>query len=218
MSCSFKFEHYKFILAGAIRGGYVFTTFKNHRWVVNNSRRLIILRHDVDFRMDRALEFAKIEKDLNIRSTFFIRLHSPTYNPFEYKTYQILKQLKDWDFEIGLHFEALNMSHVTGEDALEIFRKELSVLEIITGDSVISVAQHDDFTGVQGYFFDKYLKETVDILYHTFEDEFFRDAKYLSDSLGTWREGCPCEWIGKIDKLQINAHPCYWFHNFYHTE
>lgn len=217
--CSFKLSHFKEVFKRAKKLGYVFTTFRDYEKVAA-SNRLIILRHDIDFRVDRAYEIAKIEKDLGIRSTFFVRLHAKEYNPFEYISYTILRQIKDWGFEIGLHFEALDIGHITGEDVVNLFKREKTILEEILKVKVVSAVQHGDFSGVsrnkENHFFNNYTKEDVGILNHPFEDRFFKKMKYISDSFGSWREGCMCQHIGKFDSLQINIHPIYWFHKFYH--
>lgn len=36
-----------------------------------NKKKLLILRHDIDFSPDMALKFAKIEYDLDIKATYF---------------------------------------------------------------------------------------------------------------------------------------------------
>ena len=47
---------------------------------------------------------------------------------------------------------------------------------------------------------------------NTYENRFFKDIKYLSDSKKNWREGCPCQAIleGKYQQLQLLTHPIWW--------
>lgn len=37
--------------------------------------------------------------------------------------------------------------------------------------------------------------------YEAYGDPFIRDRRYISDSSMHWREGCLCQWLGKVDHL-----------------
>ena len=43
----------------------------------------ILWRHDVDFSIHRASSLAKIENELGVKATYFLKLHSEFYNLFE---------------------------------------------------------------------------------------------------------------------------------------
>jgi hypothetical protein len=94
MPCSFRFGHYKDILEKALKNGYKIIRFKDLPLNLNE-KRVILLRHDVDSRLDRALECARLEKSLGVSATYFIRVHSPQCDPFEYKSYKILREIKE---------------------------------------------------------------------------------------------------------------------------
>lgn len=220
MSCSFKLNHYKEILEMAIMQGYTFCTFDNYREHSKKWKKIILLRHDIEFRPDRALNMAQIEASLDIPATYFVRVHSPEYNPFEFKTYKALCEIRDMRkplFEIGLHYEAVDLSRITGEGVGNIFLREKGVLENIFHVDIDSAAPHGDFTGYDNGIFGADDMDRVEIENQVFEDRFFKDMKYISDSLGNWREGCACEWLGKYDRLHINTHPTFWHFEHYHT-
>lgn len=216
MSCSFKFNHYHVFLTKAIAKKYGFRTFTNYTGI---EKRTIILRHDIDFRPDKALEIAQIEAELDIIATYFVRVHAKEYNPFEYKTYNILMQLLEWGHEIGLHTEALDMVQTFGGTIHDRFMAEMIALETILDRDIEVAVPHGDFGGTiaeQRLNFFKDYRKQVPINYHPFEDRFFKDMKFISDTFGIWREKCPCQFLGKVDKMQISTHPIYWFREFYH--
>jgi hypothetical protein len=219
MGCSFYLAHYTETIKRALHLGYKFYTFNNYI-EGSTKEQCIILRHDIDFSIERALEMAKIEHSLGVPGTYFFRLHAKTYNPYEFKSYLILRQIRDMGHEVGLHTEALDVEYITKENSLDIFRREKEILEQILQISINSAAEHRDFTGLNrdwnNHFFAKYTKEEAGILNYPFEDRFFKDMKYISDSLGNWREGCMCKHLGKYRKLQILTHPAWWYHQFYH--
>ena len=83
-----------------IKGQYPITTLRD--WDGSNS---IILRHDVDLSIESALALAIIEKKHDIYSTFFILTSGITYNPLYSKNQDMLRQICEMGFEIGLHFD-----------------------------------------------------------------------------------------------------------------
>ncbi|MCL5774016.1 MAG: hypothetical protein M1536_06510 [Firmicutes bacterium] len=218
--CSFKLEHYREILSAAIKKGYHITSFAKYD---SKKKKSIILRHDIDGKTDveKALEFSSIEREIGASATYFLRVHSAEYNPYEYRCYEIFTDILAMGHEIGLHFEAVDMEPVSGEDSKIVFLKEKLMLENIYGIKIISASQHGDYSFYSHpgyyYFFDRVKKGEVGIKNHTFEPGFYNEIKYLSDSNSVWLEGCPCRHLGKHDKFQILTHPKWWFREFYHT-
>lgn len=218
--CSFKFSHYQEMFKCCLREGYTLTSFRDYR---EELEKVVILRHDLDYEVcvEKALEFAKIEDSLGARATYFVRLHSFEYNPFEFRTYCILRKIIEMGHEIGLHFECVDMEAVTGEEEVAVFRKEKKVLETILDIEIVSASQHGDYSAYSHpdyhYFFERYPMEEVGIKNNPFEDRFFKDMKYLTDSNSIWPEGCFCKHIGKYPKFQVLTHPKWWFKEHYHT-
>jgi hypothetical protein len=63
-----------------------------------------------------------------------------------------------------------------------------------------------------GYDFADTLVDRWNIDYHAYDQHFFKDMKYLSDSGGSWREGHWSEKLNLFEKLQVLTHPV-WHHN-----
>ncbi|NPD87302.1 MAG: hypothetical protein HGN29_01180 [Asgard group archaeon] len=96
----------------------------------------VFLRHDVDLSLNRLLNIIKIEKEKNISSTLFFRLHSEKYI-FE-KSIPIIQYLHSEGFEIGFHYEVLSQTEGNTEEALVLFTKELNKLREYTPIKVVS--------------------------------------------------------------------------------
>ena len=62
----------------------------------------ILLRHDVEFDISRALELAKIESKHNVKSTFFFQVYSSAYNSLSPINKNMIKQIKDLGHNIGI--------------------------------------------------------------------------------------------------------------------
>lgn len=60
----------------------------------------------MEFSPDIALDMAKIENELDVRTTYFFQIHSEFYNIFERYFSDILKEIQSLGHYIGLHFDS----------------------------------------------------------------------------------------------------------------
>jgi len=172
------------------------------------SKKAILLRHDIDTQLDVALEMSKIESSKNIFSTFFIRLHSHSYNVFCLKDLRkILKIIED-GHEIGLHYETDFYSIFKKRENEEI-QREIEILENLIGKDIATICPHEP-TRTNSFYVDNFDPE----IYQAYDPKFFKNFKYISDSSCRWREGSFYENItsGEFKKLYILTHPYWWYH------
>ena len=114
------------------------TSFKN-----NNGKNGVILRHDVDIHPEFAYKMYDLEKDNNINSTFFFMVTSHLYNVLSKRNSEIIKEIHDNGFEIGLHFS----THAYGEydpnyDYVFEAMRESEILSDIIGKQVDRLCLH----------------------------------------------------------------------------
>ena len=71
-----------------------------------------VLRHDIEFSIDRALEMARIEhEDLNVHSTYTVQLRNNTYNALSQKNIEAIQEIESMGHYIGLH-QNLSLIHI----------------------------------------------------------------------------------------------------------
>ena len=68
-----------------------------------------ILRHDVEFNIDRAKKIGVIDNEYGIKSTFFFQVISSAYNPFSVKNKAKILSLIKMGHTVGLHFYISDM-------------------------------------------------------------------------------------------------------------
>ena len=203
-NCNFSLEHY-FDVLNSLKNEYSIGTVGEYE-KINQSKKMLILRHDVDFSLEYALQLAKKEAENQIKSTYFILFHSEYYNPFDKKNSNIIKEISDLGHEIGLHYDTSFFPKSSKE--IEIIKKEIEMLELIIGRKITSVSQHvpsetrEIFTNLKNHG-----------LIDSRDPEITKQVKYISDSGHYWREGCMCQHVNKHDKLQILTHPIWWINN-----
>jgi len=200
MACSFSLDHYEHLIRSALEAGYVFMGF--HEPACGDSMQLF-LRHDVDVSLNMAVRMAEVEAKFGVRSTYFVLPNSPIYNVLENESIDMILQIAAMGHWIGLHMDlpkAYVTKSVTTEQVtysmFDFFRQFLPLAPVVS------------FHRPSGRVFGMKLFSLV----NTYEDRFFRDIKYISDSRGQWREGCPCNVLssGEYTSVQLLIHPVWW--------
>ncbi|MEO1926822.1 MAG: hypothetical protein ABGY08_12680 [Gammaproteobacteria bacterium] len=165
----------------------------------------IILRHDVDMDIYPAYLVSKIEKKLAIRSTFFIMLTSPYYNPCSSENRDMIRKMVEDGHEIGLHFDPTIYLGASIKELVVKAKFESSILESITGKKVLSVSLHNP--GEHGNYVH------LDGFINAYHSDYFSKEKYISDSYieKSFENKDPYEFVSRARKtiVQILLHPCH---------
>ena len=154
--------------------------------------KILVNRVDIDTHFKKTWTLVKIFNKLNIKATFFIRLHGDEYNPFSFENYRCLKFIKDSGHEIGYHSEIIDQSVIWKEDAAACLKRDLAVLNSMLNIQVKGVASHGGLTGLNNLDFWKDHKPSeFGLLYEGYDNlpEFnlFFESLYVSDSNYNWK-------------------------------
>jgi len=164
--------------------------------------KILVNRVDIDFSVSKAMRLARIFDDLQVKATFFIRLHAPEYNPFSFENYRILKHIRDCGHEIGYHSEVVDESQIWEESAVECLRRDLDVLNRMLDTEIVGVASHGGLTGLNNLdFWRDHEPSEFGLLYEAYDRrppfDIFHRSLYVSDSEWTrwkcYREGVQVE-------------------------
>ena len=179
--------------------------------VTEKTEKFCVLRHDIEFSIDRAYELAKVEKELGVTSTYTVQVRNNTYNALSEKNIDLIKRIKDLGHHIGLHQNPPLMDL----DKLKTYVSvDIQMLEYYYGLYV------DKFAYLRPK--KEYLKEycKLDNKINGYDRKFFHyfdekpdklDVLYLSDSNHKWKFGYPLDFdLSKVDKLQLLTHPYSW--------
>ncbi|MCB0263312.1 MAG: hypothetical protein KDH98_09190 [Calditrichaeota bacterium] len=163
----------------------------------------IFLRHDIDINLESAFQIACIEFELGIRSTYFICVRSPFYNPFSATNRQFIHNIHELGHCIAPHvvfdadvcfFETLNSDIITLSAHYPFVNKEL-----------VSVHSPANFECVM----DMLHIPGIAKVYAPIADGA---VKYISDSGGRWRNGGLLHSAAFLQKknIQLLTHPIWW--------
>lgn len=212
MPCNFSVAHYREILDTALRSGYRFIQYEELD-ALPAGQRACILRHDIEYVPEQAIAIARTEHALGIRATYFFQTAAKSYNLREAGAYRVVHDVKAMGHTVGLHFD-VSWSHDTGQarevgwdDIPASCARDKAVFELITG---IAPCEIVSFHNTHCYGTD-ILNRQFPGMRHTYEQKYFSDIKYLSDSQG-WYHGCPCVLFaaGTYPVIQLLTHEYIW--------
>ena len=188
-TCDFSFRHYGECLS-----------------TIAESGNKIEMIHDIDFAPDNLITMASMEHDHGIRSTYFIRLHAKTYNPFALPYIAMLKKVANsLGHKMGLHFEPF---YYEGMDIAKALKNEVQVLSSMLDVNIAAVSIHEPsrFGSIDPTLVPE------NLTYYCWDAPYYKNKKYISDSGVRWREGCMCNHF-KEKNLIILTHLDHWYVN-----
>lgn len=176
--------------------------------------RFIIMRHDVEYSVERAYNLSKVEESMDFTSTYFFQWTNNSYNILSRKNRDMVKDMHERGHQIGLHFALNGMTDM--EQVKKQIEKEVQMLSEMFGFTVDTFSIHRPSKDV--------LHENIKLpgIINAYQDNFFTfvenvteetpvTVKYMSDANHIWRYGYPDEKnILSHDKVQILTHPFAW--------
>lgn len=96
--------------------------------------KFIIVRHDVDDEPEYTLKMARLEHELNIKSTYYFRTNKNVF------VGGIIREVKNLGHEIGYHYEVLDETFGNYEEAIALFGHNLNKFKPFY--DVKTIAQH----------------------------------------------------------------------------
>jgi len=163
----------------------------------------VVLRHDVDISVRRALAMARAEAAHGFTATYFLQLTTPVYNLLDPQTRLAVRRIQDLGHEIGLHFDAHYHWDGRPTEAALTARvdREREILGRLTDARIETVSFHVPDEWVLGVDFDGFV--------NAYSPPFFEAIEYVSDSNQKWRDGRPFA-DGFPDAFQVLVHPGLW--------
>lgn len=102
-SDNYSLSAYRRLITIAINSGRTFGDFESPP---DGDQSLLLLRHDVDYSLEMAVELAKVNADLGVGGTFFVLLRGESYNLLGSRAYDLVSEVVGLGQRIGLHHVA----------------------------------------------------------------------------------------------------------------
>jgi hypothetical protein len=236
----FTFEYLELELKAIKQHNYEYIScidYVNKKAANQLAPKTVVLRVDIDLSVKKAERLLDIFNRLNLKSTFFIRLHAPEYNPFSFENYRIIRKIIDSGHEIGYHSEVVDEANIWNEDAENCLIRDIQSINTMYGIQIKGVASHGGLTGLNNLdFWNNRKPGDFGLVYEGYDKEpeynIFQEAFYISDSewirwkcydKGIRQEGdsrSPSEHLTDNHNLiHLLIHPdTYYDHHFYEAD
>lgn len=175
----------------------------------------LILRHDIEFSIDRAYGLARVEAEEGIASSYFVQITNNAYNAFSKKNVEMLRDMHRSGHHIGLHY---HRSSAEGPDELkaDILRQSRILSEMLdihvdrfsfhrpTREHLAADIQIDGLINAYGNRFFVLTDDPSDNL----------AVKYIADSNHQWKylggATLSRQLLLRFDRIQLLIHPLSW--------
>lgn len=178
----FSLKYYKKLCHFLCKQGYEFTTCERfyEESLYEKNKKIIVMRHDVDRLPYNALKMAQLERDINVKSTYYFRHIRSVFKK------EIIKSIFNLGHEIGYHYETLSKASGDKKLAISLFEKELSDFRSIVPVTTICMhgsplSPYDNRDIWKGYDFRDY-----GILAEMYLSLDYSKIAYFTDTARTW--------------------------------
>ncbi|MBQ6160869.1 MAG: hypothetical protein IJK24_07975 [Oscillospiraceae bacterium] len=174
----------------------------------------LVLRHDIEFSIERAMEMSRIETEMGVQSTYFVQVRNNAYNAFSMQNTAMLLDMHRRGHKIGLHYH-IGASSESKTVAREI-REQCQLLQKMLQIPIDRYSMHRPIPET------KYYETELPGLLNAYGSKFFTFAellddktalqvKYISDAKHQWNYGTPDpETLRNAPKVQLLVHPDFW--------
>lgn len=133
----FTLSAYERVINGLKGGGFRMIAVED--WLLSKEHHdspepVAVLRHDVDRRPRNALDMARLEANLGVRSSYYFRILPISFKP------DIIREIAAMGHEIGYHYEDWDRAKRDPEQGIRLFSEALEQIRAIA--PVSTVAMH----------------------------------------------------------------------------
>ena len=200
----FSLASYQDLLKCFVSSGWNFETFRDMQ-APPVMQPTVILRHDVDAELYFLGPFLEVEMQCSVKSTYFVMLESPLYNPFSPEGRRILQLIASHGHEIGLHFFGEIHADLHRNDLEREITRQIERLSHLTGTDVRAFSFHQP-TQIM-------IDSDLDLpgIVNTYHSTTMSNFTYVSDTNMDWRPSNPNDLTkSSSTNLQILIHPLWW--------
>ncbi len=197
--------------------GEIISSIQKHLPILDYSEinkstsKFCVIRHDVEFSVDRAYDLALYEHSLGIETSYMFQIRNNCYNVFSDKNLSKIESIVDMGHKVGLHAHMNALKDIKYIDYY--IKNDIHILSALTG----FVIDRFSFHRPKREYLE--LNLTIPNIINTYGKKYFHltenlnnlNVNYLADSQHKWNYGHPLNLnLKSINKLQLLTHPYSW--------
>ena len=182
INLDFTLEKYKSLCEAISNSTYTTITFKQYLSQQNLPNKCIVLRHDVDRKIDNALKMADIEYEYGIVSTYYCRKTESVFKP------NYFQKIASMGHEIGYHYETLDKAKGNMIEAIRIFEQELNAFREFIDVKTVCMHGNPLTPWINLDIWKRYKLKDYGIIGEPYLSIDYHKVLYLSDTGRTWAD------------------------------
>jgi UDP-GlcNAc3NAcA epimerase len=201
---NFTYTHYRRMLTSLQERGYAFAAFPEAEELLAWGEPFVLLRHDIDMEVEKAIALAEVEAELGVAATYFPMTSTEHYNVFSASASAAVRTILELGHHLGLHFDLAAHGTNGALSIAEACEQEAELLESWFEREIEIVSFHRP---------SETLTEDVELSRpHTYLPLFHEPIRYFADSRGVWPRGEPTASpeFAEGRPLHVLVHPIWW--------
>ncbi|MBO5424652.1 MAG: hypothetical protein J6A25_03980, partial [Lachnospiraceae bacterium] len=97
----FTYDEYEKLVLLLREEQYVFCDYHSF----DGLSKCVIMRHDVDMDLEKAVQLARLERTLGVKATYYVLISSDFYNIYSKRNIEMIKEIQSLGHTIGLHYD-----------------------------------------------------------------------------------------------------------------
>jgi hypothetical protein len=162
----------------------------------------VILRHDIDFSIGKAIEMAALDRLAGVYSTFFVLLTAPYYTAMSEESLDGLQEILAMGHKMGLHYDCTGFDRLAPTEQKQRVDRLVACLEDCLGIHVASISQHKPT--------ESNVKPEIPGYVDAYSRPLFKEIAYVSDSRMTFRVPDLQAFFRDHPRSQALIHPIWW--------
>ncbi|WP_156290541.1 hypothetical protein [Oceanobacillus salinisoli] len=215
---SFSYKEYSHIL-DLLQDYYPIMDYSE---VGDHTDRFAVIRHDVEFSVERAYRMAELEARKDIYTSYMFQIRNNAYNTFSRENIKMIKEIYQLGHKIGLHVHLGMLKDLS--ELKKYIKSDIKSMEKFLHIPIDRFSYHRPPKEVlrKGLSLDKYIN-TYDKKYFDFKENDQEiehvSIKYIADSKHRWSYGYPSKELFKqYAKIQLLIHPYSWTEEGYESQ
>ncbi len=210
----FSYDEYKQIISHIKKH----LPLKDYSDISVETEAFCILRHDVEFIPERALNLAKLESnELKVKSSYFFQLRNACYNILSEENIELIHKIHNLGHKIGLHVHIGGLkSQNKLSDYINYIKRDIQVMSEYLELPIDRYSYHRPPSSILA------LNLEIPGLINVYSTNYFHyysgkrpqklNVVYLADSMHRWNYGHPLDVLNQasVSKCQLLTHPFSW--------
>jgi len=176
----FTLSKYEELCREMLTSGYEICTVASYLSGGNLGGKTVVLRHDVDSKVKKALRTAKLEHQIGINTTYYFRMTRGVFQP------HLIKAIANMGHEVGYHYEVLDKAKGDYAKSIRIFEQELMEFRKVAEIGTICMHGNASVKWDNSDLWSKYDFRDFGLIGEAYLSFNGASVTYLSDTGRTW--------------------------------